>query len=221
MQAGKAGRVWLTCQAVQLWWQTGLKCDFFNHHYREKVESVPFDFTEVLPFFNFISRHGARIQLCNHDSTKCKLSDTFLASWRLSGCFGNVFVDDGGVRCGVFAFQERKVGDLICKFHSESPAVDRFCSIGKIGDKTFECYPLLDMLTHCCTLRHDSIIPAVFHDFAVFLASLLGFERLDRRLQSCTSWISWRTVASLRHPSRCTSYRFTNCVFVSFQTLWH
>ena len=26
----------------------------------------------------------------------------------LSGCFGNVYVDDGGVRCGVFAFQERK-----------------------------------------------------------------------------------------------------------------
>ena len=24
------------------------------------------------------------------------------------GCFGNVYVDDGGVRCGVFAFQERK-----------------------------------------------------------------------------------------------------------------
>lgn len=68
------------------------------------------------------------------------------------------------------------MGDLICKFRSESPAVDRFCSIGKIGDKTFECYPLLDMLTHCCTLRHDSIIPAVFHDFAVVLASLLGLK---------------------------------------------
>lgn len=71
-----------------------------------------------------------------------------------------------------------------------SPAVDRLCSIRKSGDKTFQCYTLLDIVTHCCTLRHDSIIPAFFHDFAVVLASLLGFERLDRPLQSCTSWIS-------------------------------
>eukprot|EP00435_Cladocopium_sp_Y103_P039993 s3101_g10.t2 len=31
------------------------------------------------------------------------------------GCFGNVYVDDGGVRCGVFAFQERKVGQTSTK----------------------------------------------------------------------------------------------------------
>jgi len=34
-----------------------------------------------------------------------------------AGCFGNVFVDDGGVRCGVFAFQERKVGQTATKLH--------------------------------------------------------------------------------------------------------
>lgn len=34
-----------------------------------------------------------------------------------AGCFGNVYVDDGGVRCGVFAFQERKVGQTATKLH--------------------------------------------------------------------------------------------------------
>ena len=78
---------------------------------------------------------------------------------------------------------------------------------------------LLHTVAHCCTLRHDSIIPAFFHDFAVILASLRGGthrggpERLDRQLQSCTSWISWRTAVSLRHPSRRTSYWCESCVF--------
>ncbi|CAE7797236.1 Cltc [Symbiodinium microadriaticum] len=34
-----------------------------------------------------------------------------------AGCFGNVYVDDGGVRCGVFAFQERKAGNPQTKLH--------------------------------------------------------------------------------------------------------
>eukprot|EP00913_Durusdinium_trenchii_P027645 g25926.t1 len=34
-----------------------------------------------------------------------------------AGCFGNVYVDDGGVRCGVFAFQERKAGQPGTKLH--------------------------------------------------------------------------------------------------------
>ena len=109
------------------------------------------------------------------------------------------------------------MGDFICKFHSESPAVDRFYSIGKIGDKTFECYPLLDMLTHCCTLRHDSIIPAVFHDFAVVLASLLGLKGwTDGYKAAHHGYLEepWRVCDTLQGAH----LTDVNRVFVSFQT---
>ena len=46
---------------------------------------------------------------CRRCAAKC-------IEWLL-GCFGNVYVDDGGVRCGVFAFQERKAGTPGTKLH--------------------------------------------------------------------------------------------------------